>query len=202
MTDTPFITDVKHGSSTGASIDLAQLTEQVAALTAAVQRIGGYAAAEEWDWVECDGQEPWQRLAPRDGAEALRIECRSDLLIGEVEAIPVAAGTPLREVWRSITPHIRAWNVRALNTETGEWEDVPPPRVMGADAFKFVKPLAAEWMAFVVKFARLRDLTHPKGEQPIDDGPSSPSDSALVSDSPAKPSPKSPKATTSSSATA
>jgi hypothetical protein len=181
---------------------VAELSAQVAALTEAVQRIGGYAAAEAWDWVECDGQEPWQPLAPRDGAEPLRIECRTDLLNYEVEAIPVAGGTPLRELWKVLTPHIRAWNVRALDPETDEWHDVPPPRIMGVGAFDYVPRLAAEWMAFVVKFARLRDLTHPKGDSGTEATPKPSNGADSDSGSPAKPSRKSPKATTSSSATA
>lgn len=174
---------------------VAQLTDQVAALTAAVERIGGYAAREEWAWVECDGDGIWERLAPRDGAEPLRIECRTDLLVGEVETIPIEPGTPMRDIWAAIAPHIRAWNVKARDTRTGAWEDVPPPRVMGADAFKHVKPLAAEWMAFVIKFARLRDLAYPKDGSGSSGTPSAPSAPASDSSAPANASRKSRKGT-------
>ena len=181
--------------------EIAQLTDHVAALTAAVERIGGYAAEEEWGWVACDGDGIWAKLKPREGAEPLKIECRTDLLIGEVEAIPIEAGTQMRDVWRAIAPHIRAWNVKALNTETGTWEGVPPPRVMGPDAFKYVKPLAAEWMAFVIKFARLRDIAHPKDDTPSSPTPKPPNANASASSAPAKRSPKNRTATTSPAGT-
>lgn len=173
-----------------------QLAEHVGQLTTAVERIGGYAAQEEWTWVECDGEGIWATLAPREGADPLRIECRSDLLIGDVERIPIESGTPMRDVWRAISPYIRAWNIRALNTVTGEWEDVPPPRAMGPDAFKYVKPLAAEWMAFVLKFATMRERNLPKGSPPSAGTPSNPSEPASVSSPPAKPSRRNPKGST------
>lgn len=188
------MTDTDQGSPAADSV--AALTAQVAALAAAVDRIGGYAAQEEWAWVECDGEGIWAPLAPRAGADPLRIECRSDLLIGEVEAIPIEPGTPMRDVWRAIAPHVRAWNVRAVDATTGEWADVPPPRMMGPDAFRYVKPLAAEWMAFVVKFARLRDAAHPKDARPTAGTPSRPSGSDSASSPPAKASRRSPKGTT------
>lgn len=183
-------------SDTQTAGPIAQLSEQVAALTDAVQRIGGYAGSEEWDWVECHGEEPWQRLAPREGAEPLRAEIRTDLLNYEVEAIPIESGTPMRDVWKAIAPHIRDWNVRALNTETGEWNAVPAPRVMGIDAFRYVKPLAAEWMAFVVKFARLRDIAYPKGGSNFEVTESQSNEPASDSPAPASASRKSRKATT------
>ena len=181
---------------------VAQLTDQVAALTAAVQQIGGYAPTEEWAWIECDGADLWAPLAPREGAEPLRIECRTDLLNYEVEAIPIEPGTLLRDIWRSLTPHIRAWNVRALNTTSGEWEDVPPPRVMGPDAFKYVKPLACEWMAFVVKYARLREAAHRGKGLDSAPTPKPPNASASASSSPASASRKGRKGSTASSPTA
>lgn len=163
----------------------------------AAPAIGGFVPAdEEWVWVECDGEAPWQRLKAKDGAEPLRAEVLVSLTNAQVAKIPTEDGTPYSALWPFLVRTVRAWNVKALDLATGEYLPVPPPTEGGIESLQNVHGMITEWLAFVVKFARLRDRALPKESASSGGMPNPQPAPNLDSSNPAKRSRKSQKTLT------
>lgn len=154
-----------------------------------MQQVGGFAPEEEWRWVQCDGQGIWKPLAPRNGATPFRAEILVSLTIAEAERIPTDTGTTLADIWPHLVGRVRAWNVRAANVVTGEWEDVPPPIEGGVESLRAAHSMITEWLAWMLKYPGLRDASLPKDATPPDDGPGPTSDSGSSSPTPPSTSP-------------
>lgn len=105
----------------------------------------------------------WPSLQPEDGAEPLWAEINDDLTTAEWEALPMPNNTDItmRELQELIAPHVLAWNCTALNTDSGEWEPVPPPAELGAEALTYVSKRITTWLFLCLKAMIDRQL--PKG---------------------------------------
>lgn len=112
------------------------------------QEIPGFLFASEWVWIDCD----WDGLKPRDGAQPLRAEFSTALTVRQAMSLPnpFAAGVTIQEISDAVSPHIRAWNVTAVNLKTGAVEPVPPPAEIGIEAFKDTRPAVAAWCGFIL----------------------------------------------------
>lgn len=144
-------------------------------MPAAIPSVDGWYSDADWIRVECDGETPWERLRPRDGAQPLWIELDATLTIREVMSIPLAKGKPLAGVIPHLVNRVRAWNVHEFDPETGQFVPVPPPSEIGADAFARCRPAVIEWIATMLQTMSLGG--GPKGEsatQQSGDGVSSP----------------------------
>ena len=105
----------------------------------------------------------WPSLQPSDGSEPLWADLNDDLTTAEWELLPMPNDTTvtLRQLQELIAPHVTAWNCMAVNTETGEWQDVPPPSEIGADALTYVSKRITTWLFLCLK--AMIDVNLPKG---------------------------------------
>ena len=71
----------------------------------------------------------WREIE-REDAAPLRVRLR-DLSIGQTNAIPYGLKVPLTDAFAVIAPYVAEWDLRAVNTATGEEVDVPPPAEAG-----------------------------------------------------------------------
>ena len=56
----------------------------------------------------------------------------------EVEGIPYSNTAPLADVRAAIAPYIDKWDLRAVNKDTGETIDVPPPSMIGGEVLELL----------------------------------------------------------------
>lgn len=143
--------------------------------------------------VECD----W--LEPEDGHSRLWAVVRCDLPLGVIEELPFGGGHTYAEVWKAIYPYVLDWNALGWDEATDARVALPPPAQGGPDAFKWVDPIVSDWLAFVLK-TTYRNLVSDDQKKGSSGGPSSPSEPASDSSSPANASPPSRKGSRSPSA--
>jgi hypothetical protein len=104
-------------------------------------QVTGYRPRQRFRTVTLD------EIDVEDGAEPFTAKIRAHLTFGEVEDIGYRPGVKYDELEAVITPYVVSWNVFAVNDETGELEQVPPPADAGAGAFKAVGGFEVEWLA-------------------------------------------------------
>ena len=132
----------------------------------------GFYHDADWLRIECD----WPGLKPRDGFAPLWAEIDASLTFREALAIPLDAGTPMKDIYPHILHRVRAWNVREYNASTGQMEPVPPPSEIGMEALMRVRPLVVEWLALSIKLTSLNGGPNRKNETtPSGDGRDGPS---------------------------
>lgn len=111
----------------------------------------GFYHSAQYIRIECD----WPGLAPLEGCAPLWAELNATLTFADSEQIPDPWQTTFGELYRYVCPHVRAWNARGIDRESGELRPVPPPAEIGPDAFRVVRPLILVWLAFTLKTLHL-----------------------------------------------
>ena len=111
----------------------------------------GFYHSAQYLRMECD----WPGLAPMEGCAPLWAEINATLTFDQCEAIPDPWNTNFGDLYRHICPHVRAWNARGIDQETGELRPIPPPAEIGADAFRAVRPAVLVWLGVTLKWMHL-----------------------------------------------
>jgi hypothetical protein len=104
------------------------------------------------DWEVDEGVEPFQATIV------------TSLTFEEIDAISLTDETTYGELFTRIAPYVVAWNAMGRNSETGEYELLPPPAEAGPDVLKKVEGLITTWLALKLRRVHLGDDTDPKGE--------------------------------------
>lgn len=90
-----------------------------------------------------------------EGAEPFRATIVTSLTFAEIDAIPISGNWG--EIFDAIAPYVVAWNVMARNSETGEYEPLPPPADAGADVLRGAPIEVAQYLWGCLKTVHLGD---------------------------------------------
>lgn len=112
----------------------------------------------KWRWVTRDEDDDGE-------GEPLKVEIRRNLSFGEIEEINTFGRLTFTELWAVMAPHVRAWNVKALDVATGDYYDVQPPAQLGPNQFTFLEPDASFWIAQRLRTAHVADPDLGKGKR-------------------------------------
>jgi hypothetical protein len=128
----------------------------------------GFRAAPSTRIVKAN-PELFPKLAPAEGLDWFEAEIADDLTIADQKAILTTG--PWEPIMRQIAPLIVSWNAAALNQETGEWEELPPPAEAGWEVLERVSQNVSAFLVMCFKFNVGSDLPKgPASSSDTDDG--------------------------------
>lgn len=97
-----------------------------------------------------------------DGSEPFKATIITSLSFEEIDSIVIDGSLTFSQLFKSIAPFVVGWNALGRNSETGEYEPVPPPAEVGADALRAIEPSVAIWLALKIRTAPFGDPKDPK----------------------------------------
>jgi len=115
--------------------------------------------------VEPEG-EYW---TPDDGSESLWAEVTDNLTFAQCDAIPFGPNVQYRALWDAIAPHVLAWNVLGIDTETGDYAELPAPANAGPDVFQQAPKAVAAWLGRELKYGPFQQTPDQKKESATSD---------------------------------
>lgn len=92
-----------------------------------------------------------------DGGEPFQATIVTNLTFDDIDAIHLTNDTTYGELFPVIAPYVVAWNAMGRNSETGEYELLPPPAEAGPDVFKKVEPMVTTFLALKLRTVHLGD---------------------------------------------
>lgn len=90
-----------------------------------------------------------KNMTPEDGSEPFWADVRDDLTFADIDSLDPKK--PFAEVWELMSPWVMDWNALGQDKETGEWLHVPPPSVIGPDAFKSQRTQVTLFIAWCIR---------------------------------------------------
>ena len=119
--------------------------------------LGGYIPKPRTRRVVAD-PERYPRLSPWDDAPPFWADIRDDLTFNQMNAIPTVGKVTYQDQQKIIAPYVHAWNAWAINDESGEWEQAPPPAEAGWEIFGSQTQHVTSFLVACLKFGAGTDL--------------------------------------------
>lgn len=112
----------------------------------------------------------WREIE-REDREPLNIKVL-DLSTSQTNSIPYGMKIPLVDAYEAIAPYVVEWDLKAVNTATGETVDVPPPAEVGPGVLGLLDSTTGALVVTWLKAPHvLRSSEEKKGLSPSDSTP-------------------------------
>lgn len=101
-----------------------------------------------------------------EGAEPFTATIVTSLTFAEIDSIPLNAEATWPSLFSAIAPYVVDWNALGRNSDTGEFEPLPPPAQAGPDVLRAVPAEISLFLAAKLKTAHLKQSGADTDSQP------------------------------------